>query len=336
MNLSQRIEAFTRLGDAIRSLSDDEIDSLSLRAQGKNNWFTFNNIRQALLGCVYMLDKEKLTQWTSTYTLDPSQPKKIGVVMAGNIPLVGFHDFLSVLISGHHLYSKLSSQDPYLLPYLADKLIAIEPTFRDRIHYPELLKEVDAVIATGSDNTSRYFEYYFSKVPNIIRKNRSSIIVLTGEETDDELRKMGKDIFSYFGLGCRNISKVFVPEGYKFNRLYENLEGYEEVRNHHKYVNNYDYNKSIFLVNIVPHFDNGFLLIRESKEMVSPISVLFYEEYKDLNSLNNSLDANADKIQCIVSSEETLKDSIAPGKAQEPELWDYADGVDTLAFLSKL
>lgn len=336
MILSQRIKAFARLGKVISKISEDELDTLSRRAQSLNNWFTANNIKLSLTGIAHMLEEEKLKQWTSSYILEPEDPKKVGVVMAGNIPMVGFHDFMAVLISGHMVHAKLSSQDPLLIPYLADRLVQIEPRFADYIEYPELLKDMDAVIATGSDNTARYFEYYFSKIPHIIRKNRSSVIVITGEESDEELSEMGKDIFSYFGLGCRNISKLFVPEGYNFSRLLDNLSSYEWVRDHHKYVNNYDYNKSILLVNKVEHYDNGFLLLRESEDMVSPISVLFYESYKDASFLHEKLKQQEEKIQCVVSADDGIEDRIQPGKAQQPELWDYADGVDTLAFLSSI
>jgi hypothetical protein len=336
MKLSRRIDAFARLGQVIREIEEDELLEVSARARNANNWFTDSSVKQALDGCAYMLQHEKLKQWTSSYTLEPSEPKEVGVVMAGNIPLVGFHDFLSVLISGHKLSAKLSSQDNILLPFLSKKLIETEPRFEALLSYPELLNDLDAVIATGSDNTSRYFEYYFSKIPHIIRKNRSSVIMLDGEETDEQLQEMGKDIFTYFGLGCRNISKLFVPEDYSFDRFFENIESYESVTNHHKYVNNYDYNKSIFLINMVPHLDNGFLLLKESEELVSPISVLFYERYTDRNDLYEKLGRHEEKIQCVVAVNNAYETAVKPGEAQLPEPWDYADGVDTLEFLSKL
>ncbi|MGB3183397.1 MAG: acyl-CoA reductase [Cyclobacteriaceae bacterium] len=336
MKLSQRIDALARLGHAIREISEDEFNDISLRAKSVNNWFTPESIRLAMEGCAYMLEREKLNQWTSSYTLEPEESKKVGVVMAGNIPLAGFHDWLSVLLSGHALRAKLSSQDNVLPLFFTQKLLEIEPEFEKQLAFPEMLKGIDAVIATGSDNTSRYFEYYFRNMPSIIRKNRSSVIVLKGDEKNEELTEMGKDIFTYFGLGCRNISKMYVPEGYTFDRLYENLEIYEKVSQHHKYVNNYDYNKSIYLVNKVPHLDNGFLLIRESEELVSPISVLFYEKYTDEADLHRKLSRNEDKIQCVVSAEPAKQNRVEPGKAQTPEPWDYPDGIDTLDFLSKI
>jgi hypothetical protein len=180
------------------------------------------------------------------------------------------------------------------------------------------------VIATGSDNTARYFEYYFRTKPHIIRKNRSSIAVLTGNETDDQLIALGKDVFSYFGLGCRNVSKLVVPEGYDFTRPLRLWEVYHDVSNHHKYVNNYDYNKSILLINGTHHFDNGFALLTPNEALVSPISVLYYATSADLAS---------DKIQCIVGSGANY---IPFGTTQEPTLTDYADNVDTLKFLTGL
>lgn len=336
MKLSHRIDAFVRLGQVIREIPEDELLDISFRTKNANNWFTANSIKLALEGCIHMLERKKLEQWTASYTLEPSASKDVGVVMAGNIPLVGFHDFLCVLISGHNLRAKLSSQDNVLLPYLSKKLLEIEPRFESQLSFPERLNDLDAVIATGSDNTSRYFEYYFSKIPNIIRKNRSSVIVLDDTETDEQLQEMGKDIFTYFGLGCRNISKLFVPKNYVFDRLFENLASYEWVAQHHKYVNNYDYNKSILLVNVVPHLDNGFLLLRESDELVSPISVLFYEYYSDKNALREKLERHNEKIQCVVAGSLEYDKAVPPGNAQMPEPWDYADGIDTLEFLSKL
>jgi hypothetical protein len=256
--------------------------------------------------------------------------------MAGNIPLVGFHDFLSVLISGHFLLAKLSSDDDVLMRKLANMLVAIEPAFANNFEFVDLLKEADAIIATGSDNTARYFEYYFSKRPHIIRKNRTSVGILTGHEETEDLRNLGEDIFRYYGLGCRNVSKVFVPEGYTFDKLFEANEHRQNILEHHKYHNNYDYNKSILLVNREPHFDNGFLLITPSQQLVSPISVLFYETFSSLHDLRAKLTAVKDKLQCVVSAHGWLEGSIPFGQAQCPMVWDYADGVDTLNFLQKL
>ncbi len=336
MNLTQRINAFEELGNQINRLNSDEKASLADRAGQQNAWFTPDSVNLALTWIVNFLSSGTLSKWTEPYSLNISTPKTIGVAMAGNIPLVGFHDFLCVLLSGNKLKAKLSSQDSALLQFLAQRLIQIEPGFQSMIHFAERLNEIDAIIATGSDNTSRYFEYYFSKIPNIIRKNRSSCAVLLNEETSDQLTELGKDVFSYFGLGCRNISKVFVPEGYRFNHLLDSWSSYSGIANHHKYVNNYDYQKSILLVNRIPFFDNGFVLITESASLVSPISVLFFETYKDQKDLSEKIQSQREKIQCIVSASGWYSGSLPFGKAQYPEAWDYADNVDTLKFLSNL
>jgi hypothetical protein len=323
MKLSERIDAFAELGSILHSIEPGEKNALYLNARNHNAWFTPSQCDLALKGILKFLVKDELTRWATGYEMS-ANVKKVGVVMAGNIPLVGFHDLLSVLISGHHLAAKLSSQDTVLMRYVVEQLLKAEPRFREYIGFVERLNDVDAVIATGSDNSARYFEYYFRSKPHIIRKNRSSIAVLNGNETDEQLMALGKDVFSYFGLGCRNVSKLIVPEQYNFSRMLDLWEAYHDVSNHHKYVNNYDYNKSILLVNRVPFLDNGFLLLTESTALVSPISVLYYDTSADLGS---------DKIQCIVGSE---SDYVPFGKTQEPELTDYADNVDTLKFLTAL
>jgi hypothetical protein len=254
--------------------------------------------------------------------------------MAGNIPLVGFHDFLCALISGNNVQIKLSSKDSKLIKYLVGYIERIEPSFQGRITFKERLEGFDAIIATGSDNSARYFEYYFGKYPNIIRKNRTSCAILTDAESDQEIANLGIDIFSYFGLGCRNVSKLYVPTDYDFINLLSRLESFKEIIHHHKYCNNYDYQKSILLVNGVQHLDNGFLLLQENEKLVSPISVLYYERYVDESDLRNKLKVNAEKIQCIVGK---VKPAEIPfGQAQYPNVWDYADQIDTLKFLSEL
>jgi len=336
MNLTQRISAFTELGNQINRLNEDEKATLADQAAQHNPWFTFEYVTLALAGVSQFLSKGTLNKWTASYSLDTSTPKTIGVAMAGNIPMVGFHDFLCVLISGNKLKAKLSSQDEVLLKALTQRLIQIEPRFESLIYFEERLNNVDAVIATGSDNTSRYFEYYFRNIPNIIRKNRSSCGVIRGDETTQQLTELGKDVFSYFGLGCRNVSKVFVPEGYSFIPLLDSWPTYSNIANHHKYANNYDYQKSILLVNGVTFLDNGFVLVTENSALVSPISVLFFETYKDQNDLNEKISLQKEKIQCIVSANGWYSESLPFGKAQYPEVWDYADNADTLKFLSGL
>ncbi|MEO6684491.1 MAG: acyl-CoA reductase [Dyadobacter sp.] len=334
----QRINAFIQLGNFLKDpQNEDYLQELAISANRKNNWFTPVNVLGSLNAIAdRFLSKDNLTAWVSQYP-EPATSQKIGVIMAGNIPAVGFHDVLCVLISGHKLLAKPSSDDPVLIPALLEKLIEIEPAFDDYIFFVERLNDSDAYIATGSDNTARYFHYYFSKKPNIIRKNRTSLAVITGNESIDELHALGKDILQYFGLGCRNVSKLYVPEGYDFTKFFESIQSFDQLcLNHHKYFNNYEYNKSILLVNRVLHYDNGFLMLTESPAMVSPISVVHYETYKNLESMKGYLEENSEKIQCIVGDSYHIPNAIPFGHTQEPELSDYADSVDTMAFLTSL
>jgi hypothetical protein len=336
--LSARISAFVRLGERLLSLEEEEKNSLFLRAQNQNAWFTFRSLEQAVEGVRLLLSEEALTQWVDAYQMtDPVMPKSIGLLMAGNIPAVGFHDLLAVLISGNVACVKLSSTDAVLLLWLMNELHTIEPRFAERIQVEEMLKNKEAYIATGSNNSARYFNYYFGKFPHVIRANRSSVAVLSGQETEQDLAALGKDIFDYFGLGCRNVSKVFVKDPAQLTSLLDALSSHAEVAAHHKYLNNYEYNKSIYLVNREPHLDNGFLLLRESTELVSPIGVLFYEVYADDTSLAARLAALDSQIQCIVGdSAHSSLVRIPFGNTQCPAPWDYADGVDTLEFLLSL
>lgn len=332
MDIEKRINIFVELGARLQSLPHDELKMVQSQAQNENNWFTEESFELALKGLIHMLEETKIRQWVSNYNIPGANAMKIGVVMAGNIPMVGFHDLLCVLISGHKALVKLSSQDTILMRWIFSMLRDISAELGAQLEEVDRLNSADAFIATGSDNTARYFKYYFGEKPHIIRQNRTSVAILDGNEKPEDFENLGKDIFAYFGLGCRNVSKLFVPEGYSFNRLYEAFEHFEPVIHHHKYRNNYDYNKSIYLVNKHAHLDNGFLLITESEELVSPISVLYYQVYKSYADLETELAAQTDKIQCIVSN--AGKESHVPmGQAQCPEIWDYADGVDTMNFL---
>ena len=333
MNLEDRIEAFEKLGKYIDAIDADEFHQLADRARQQNSWFTEQSVRVAFRGLSAYLNKEALQTWVKPYTCKNSE-KTVAIIMAGNIPLVGFHDLLSVLISGHKALIKLSSKDSVLLSWMSEKLIEIEPRFKSLITFAEQLKNFDAVIATGSDNSSRYFQYYFGKYPHIIRKNRTSCAVLSGNETDEERAKLGYDVFHYFGLGCRNVSKVFVPQNYDLGQLFRSWNSFEDVMNHHKYHNNYDYQKSIMLVNRDQFLDAGFIMMQENKRLVSPISVLYYETYQDEGDLALKLAENREKIQCVVGKK--IPGGVPFGDAQNPKLWDYADQVDTLKFLSTL
>ncbi|MDX1629161.1 MAG: acyl-CoA reductase [Fulvivirga sp.] len=334
MTLKDRIDAFTQLGQQLASLNDEQLEELHLRAAAENPWFTADNVNTAINGIIKYLDHQQLTEWAENYDLKDQQ-KIVGVVMAGNIPLVGFHDLLCVLMSGNILKAKLSSQDTSLMRFIIHRLMKINTSFEKYIIQADKLKDVDAIIATGSDNSARYFNYYFSKYPHIIRKNRTSVAILTNESTSETFRPLKDDIFTYFGLGCRNVSKLYVPENFDFDKLFNALSGAENVINHHKYSNNYDYNKSIYLVNKEPHLDNGFVLLKPDNSMVSPISVLYYETYKDGKALKTALASNAEKIQCVVSKDGVWSESKPFGQAQFPKVDDYADGVDTMKFLSK-
>jgi hypothetical protein len=334
MKIEDRVAAFEKLGNYLSAIDEGDLQQLIERAGNENSWFTSSSIRMAIAGIKLYLQPESLTRWITPYTLAPLRPKTIAVIMAGNVPLVGFHDFLCVLISGHSLQVKLSSKDSVLITYLSHRLCEIEPRFKLLIHFTEQLKNFDAIIATGSDNSARYFHYYFGKYPNIIRKNRTSVAVLTGKETDADLETLGKDVFSYFGLGCRNVSKVYLPANADPTRLLQCWPTFQEVMIHHKYHNNYDYQKSILLVNRVPHFDAGFVLLQENEKLVSPISVVYYEFYENEGALALKLMEAKDKIQCVVGK--TPPGAVPFGQAQSPMLWDYADQMDTLKFLEDL
>ncbi|WP_026966154.1 acyl-CoA reductase [Algoriphagus terrigena] len=329
-----RTQVFIDLGNLLRNLDAEEKETLFRRAHNQNTWFTPISMETALAGLSAMLAKETLELWLAKYTFpENTVAKKVGILMAGNIPGVGFHDLMCVLLSGNIAVVKLSSSDSFFSSWLIDRLIQLEPELGDFIQIEEMLKGMDAYIATGSDNSARYFNYYFGKYPSVIRANRTSVAILTGDESEAELEKLGLDIFLYFGLGCRNVSKIFVKNAAQLTHLLDILERYSWVAQNHKYVNNYEYNKSIYLVNREPHLDNGFLILKESNELVSPIAVLFYEIYEDQEALLQTLDASASKIQCVVADPQKVPGAIAFGEAQRPAPWDYADNVDTLNFL---
>lgn len=313
-----------------------EFQKLIELSQSHNGWFTPDNVHFAIQSWAKALREENLNKWLSNYNFENSKPKTIGLVLAGNIPLVGFHDFLSVLISGNKALIKTSSNDQYLIKFLIKYLIALDHRISDRVSFVEgKLENFDAVIATGSNNTARYFEYYFKNKPNIIRKNRNSVAVLTGEETKEELIALGDDIFRYFGLGCRNVSKIFVPEGYNFDSFFNAVFEHQEIIKYEKYANNYDYNKAVYLMSNFKLLDNGFLTLKEDTSYSSPISSVFYEYYSSIDSLTKKLDNDKENIQCIVSKNK-IQNSVSFGETQKPNLWDYADNLDTLQFLMNL
>ncbi|MFE3866678.1 acyl-CoA reductase [Flavobacterium sp. LS2P90] len=333
--LSQFSEDNTIKKDGVlgNDLFFDDFIALIKLSQSHNGWYTPEQVYFSIHSWSEALTEENLNQWLSAYDFQTDNSKNIALILAGNIPLVGFHDFLSVLITGHNVLVKTSSNDQHLLPFLAKYIIAIEPELADSIHFVDgKLDNFDAVIATGSNNTARYFEYYFKDKPSIIRKSRNSVAVLTGKETKEQLTALGEDIFRYFGLGCRNVSKLFVPKDYSFVGFFEAIFEYQDVIHYEKYANNYDYNKAVFLMSNFKLLDNGFLTLKEDKSHASPISSVFYEYYENINALQLRLQSESEQIQCIVA-DSTIENSVAFGQTQNPRLWNYADNTDTISFL---
>ncbi len=325
-NISSNIESFAKLGDFLISQDKSLTDTIS-KAGIANPWFTEENIKKSIDAIAKnYLSKEKLTRWVEGYKIGVGN-KNIGLVLAGNIPLVGFHDLLSALITNNNAIIKLSSKDNVLPPFLLNKLVEMDNSFKGRFEIVDKLSGYDAVIATGSDNSARYFEYYFGKKPNIIRKNRTSVAILDGNESKEELQQLGEDMFSYFGLGCRNVSKIFVPKGYDFKQLFEALDSFKSLADFSKYRNNYDYNLALLLLNKEKFLQNEFMILKESDKQAPPISVIYYEEYTNMSGIK----IDKYSTQCIVS-----KSNIPFGKAQHPELSDYADNIDAMDFLTSL
>jgi hypothetical protein len=336
MNVNTVITAFVSLGKKI----NEEIignDDLLRKAYYHNRWFTVENTVKSLEAIVKCyLSEEKLKHWLNVYSINIHEPKRIGIVMAGNLPLVGFHDLLCVLASGNIAVIKLSSKDKILLPEIITLLIAIQPEFKDRIIYAEMLKDIDAIIATGGNNAARYFDYYFGKYPNIIRKNRNSIAVLTGNETNEQLLALGNDVFQYYGLGCRNVSMLFFPEGYHIPKLLDVWEGkFNYLMDESSYKNNYDYNRTLLLMNRTEHLASDYVMLKEDIAIATPVSVVHYQFYKDINDVKTFISQNHNAIQCVVAESEDLS-AIAFSGSQQPELWNYADDIDTMSFLISL
>lgn len=380
LNISQRIAAFSELGRQFQQIANfgtglsaagralqEEID----QSPSHNPWFTPENVRQAIKGLAFMLSENKLHAWLRHYPKiqQPLLPKTVAVIMAGNLPMVGFHDFLCVLLSGHHFLGKLSHQDNVLPQKVARLLCEIEPAYSPYIHFKdqESLDGFDAVIATGNNNSARYFDYYFGKYPHVIRKNRSSAAWITGAETAEEFQALASDLFSYFGLGCRNVSHLLVPKGFDLTSILPHFEHWRSLADHHKYFNNYEYHKAIMLINQIPHYDNGFALFTPNEMLASPVSVIHYQEYESNKQVLQWLHQHHDALQCVAKVIPTgslpeynglqntgfdltssvphqnkgiLAQTSIPfenfGQTQQPELWDYADRRDTMNFLLAL
>ena len=328
MNLQNRIALMVRLGKYLQENNEDWMVAKNLAKQ-RNPWFTSAFIEQATAAIAdAYLQEERLVEWIKHYpTADLKGEKKLGIVMAGNIPMVGFHDFLCGFICGHQLQIKCSSKDDVLLPFIIQQMVLWEPAIIDKINVADQLKGCDAYIATGGNQSAQHFEQYFAKYPNIIRRNRTSVAILTGTESKETLQLLSDDIHSYFGLGCRNVTKIYVPEGYDFVPLLQSFEHYKYFRDHHKYSNNYDYQLSILLINNIPYMTNESTILVEQKGLFSPISVLHYEYYSPDTNPAIELEKN-ESIQAIVG-----ENHLPFGSAQQPNLYQYADGVDTMQFL---
>lgn len=350
MDLEKRIKVFSKLGnfllqfeegvlkEELREINDiyyDDFLNLIDRQRAQNGWFDRKNVIQAITAIANQLTEDRLNKWLASYSLN-SGGKTIGVIMAGNIPLVGFHDFLSVLITGNKLQAKLSAEDSSLLKKIAEILVHIEPELADQISFVDRLNGFDAVIATGSNNTARYFHEYFGKYPHIIRKNRNSVAIIHADDEMEDLKNLAADVFDYYGLGCRNVSKLYLPEGYPLDRIFEAFYDWSWVIDNNKYANNYDYNKAVYLLGNNALLDNNFLLLKEDAALSSPVGVLHYEYYSSQNDLNKHLKDLADELQCVVSSSNQSDGYLNFGEAQCPGWKDYADGVDVISFLLSL
>lgn len=347
MAYPEHLKSFVQLGTLFNNFCESntvksdpwlpQLEATLTEAELRNKWYTQENLLHALKAWGKVLTEDSLKEWLSFYIWDtPNKPLTIGLVMAGNIPMVGFHDLLCILLSGNSVLAKLSSNDTVLLPFIKSYLQEIDPQLAHKITFTESrLEGFDAAIATGSNNTSRYFDYYFKKYPSLIRRNRNSVAVLSGNETSNQLKLLGSDIFQYFGLGCRSVSKIYVPDGYDFDAFFTAIFPWKKVLEHHKYVNNYDYNKAVYLMSEIAILDNGFLILKQDQQFASPIATLFYEHYSDKATLKKRLEDAANSIQCIVSHG-FVQNEISFGQTQSPLLSDYADGVDTLHFLKQL
>ena len=346
MNLEYRVNALEKLGALLIAISEDKswegfdtgvtedeynaLSEMTKTVRVFNGWFTEKQVKNSLGAWGNQLTSDNLSKWLENYNLKhDNSDKVIGIIMAGNIPLVGFHDFVCCYVAGFKSKIKLSSDDDKLFPALLNVLNHFDDTVKERVEIVfTKLKDIDGIIAAGSNNTSRYFEQYFGKYPNIIRKSRTSVAVITGEESEEDLAGLANDVFAYYGLGCRNVTKVFLPKGYDLDNLFKAFFPFQYVSENNKYANNYDYHKAVFMMEQYDLLENGFLIMKEDQSLHSPIGTLYYEYYSDANSIQEHLKQFDENIQCVVS-----KKDIPFGKAQNPELWDYADNIDTIEFL---
>jgi hypothetical protein len=335
MNLDQHIQSLIKLGQQIVQFDDSDLSNIIHQAYVQNNWFDQDEMKHCLTAWSNELTEENLIEWTNRYDFSKkADPKNVGLILAGNIPLVGLHDIICVLLSGNKALVKLSSKDTFMMKYIILSLYQIDEAYKERIEIVERLTDHDAIIATGSNNSSRYFEHYFGNYPNIIRKNRTSIALLDGKESKLQLEALGNDIFRYFGLGCRNISKIYVPQDYKLDPIFEALASFEPIMHNNKYKNNYDYNCTLLLMNQVKFLSNDFLMLKEDNSFHAPTGTVHIERYADEADLKVKIDSiDLGTIQCISSDHIDVPNQIQLGQCQHPQLWDYADNIDTMEFL---
>ena len=338
MNFQSHLQAFQKLGTEISDLLDNGgFDAVIKQQSIENKWFTEENCRFALTAIAKMLDRDSIHIFFEKYKhrfLEKQNPQRIAVISAGNIPCAAFHDFFCILVSGNQFIGKLSTQDALLLPFIAKLLVKIFPKVKKYIVFVEKLSKFDKIIATGSNNSARYFEYYFKDYPMLLRKNRNSIAILTGEEYDEDLRKLSIDVFQYFGLGCRSVSKIYVPKGYDFSKLMDIFrEASSRLLFHYGYVNNYEYQRAIFALNSVPYYDGNSFLLVENSSLSSPVAVIYYENYDSLSNLLPEINHQKDRIQCIVTQNKSVQNPVKFGNTQLPSLFDYPDNEDIMNFV---
>ena len=345
--LYNRIKAFEKLGilfnNNISKNSSKELTHWSSELNKAidtsykyNTWFTEDSVKQALNEWSKQLNYSNIKQWTDQYQLTDKSDKKIAIIMAGNLPLVGFHDLLCGLILNFNCIVKLSSDDKILIPFIIEFLDSVLPGIKNKVEFTtNPIKDFSGVIATGSNSSFKYFEYYFGSYPNVLRKTRHSIAVLDGNESVEDLKNLGNDIFTYFGMGCRSVSKLLVPKGYDFDLLFNALFKFKDIINHNKYVNNYDYNKAVYLMSEQKFIENGFVILKEDEKLGSPIGCLFFEYYENSKDLNTYISNIKDSLQCVVSNL-NIPNSTSFGSSQKPNIDDYADNINTLDFLLKI
>ncbi|WP_374459224.1 acyl-CoA reductase [Chryseobacterium taeanense] len=332
IELSRYISDFLAKKNEDYNENDVDFELLIRKSEIENPWFTAENQKFALRQWADLLTEQNINNWLKEYSISKTS-KRVGLILAGNIPLVGFHDVISVILSNHIPVIKLSSKDRYMIPFLLKKWNEFSEG-NVKFEFVEKLENFDAVIATGSNNTARYLEYYFKNHLHIIRKNRTSIAVLKGDETEEELKLLAEDIFRYFGLGCRNVTRLFIPQDYVIDRLFESFLDFQDIINHNKYANNYDYNRAVYLLNQEKFWDNNFVMLKEDEKLFSPLSVINFSRYSSLDEVKNFIAENEENIQCIVAKKELGLDSVGLGETQNPGLNTYADNVDTMKFLS--